>query len=180
MATSPIPNLVRDPPRCMMVTGPRGAGKTHWIQQRILALTGATKTRVSFGVLLQEEGRTRMENFTAARPNLVLRKLALPCPCCPGLAGLPLEARAFVEATSMDWLFVEMPMDAAFGLLADFDRELGWPRSLTICLNPAWSRAWRRRALSPFQLQLLTQADNVIESVSASPVPSSLSLYDSS
>lgn len=110
-----------------------------------------------------------MENIVGARPAVAVRKLALPCSCCPAAAGLPEAALHLAETAGWPTrLFIELPIDAAAGLLDEFDNELGWSRKVTVCLNSAWANAWRRQALSPFQSIFLARADDVIET----PTPS--------
>jgi len=53
---------------------------------------------------------------------------------------------------------------AAAGLMAEFDRELAWPRELTVCLDRSWDMARREHALSPFQAVLLERADTLVPS----------------
>jgi hypothetical protein len=52
-----------------------------------------------------------------------------------------------------------MPVIAAPGFIAELDRVVRWPRSLVVCLTPAWEQAQRRGVLSPFQMLLLEAAD---------------------
>ena len=103
-----------------------------------------------------------MEAFCQGTPGVVVRKLSLPCLCCPAVSDLPGNVRALVETAEADWLFIEMPVIAAPGLLAEFDRMLCWPRPLVVCLTPTWAKAWHTQALSPFQSCLLDEADTVI------------------
>ena len=150
-------------PRCEFVTGPRGAGKTRWVQRRIRELA-EEHPGVPCAVLLAEEGRTRMERFCRETQAVSVRRLLLPCMCCPGLADLPAAVADLVAAARPGWVFVEAPALAASGLLADFDRALGWPRKLDVCLDRGWARALRDGSLAPFQLALLALADLVIPS----------------
>lgn len=149
------------PPRCVFVTGPRGAGKTRWLQAQIRRL-GAGTPGARAAVLLAEEGRTRLEAFAADTPGVTVHRLLLPCICCPGRADLPGELRRLVAAARPDWVFLEVPALAAAALVAEFDRQLGWPRELTVCLDRAWSRASEAHALSPFLAALLEGADRVV------------------
>jgi len=149
------------PPRCVVVTGPVGAGKTRWLQccvRRLLQRQPAARP----AVLLAEEGRTRMENFCRETPGVVWRKLSLPCTCCPAAADLPGAVRALVGPARADWLFLELPVIAAPGLLAEFDQMLGWSRSFVACLTPRWARALAAEEIPPFQSVLFGQADIVI------------------
>jgi Ni2+-binding GTPase involved in maturation of urease and hydrogenase len=147
-------------PRIVIVTGPRGAGKTRWIQRCIRDLLEQC-TEARCAVLLAEEGRARMEQFCAGFPGTALRKLSLPCLCCPAAADLPAAVRALVSESRADWIFVEVPAVAANGLLAEFDQQVGWPRSIVVCLNAAWAKAARSGMLSFFQSCLLDSADAV-------------------
>jgi G3E family GTPase len=103
-----------------------------------------------------------MEGFCRENPGVSVRRLALPCMCCPGLADLSGAVRDLMEAATPDWIFVEAPALAAAGLLADFDRGHGLPRLLYVCLDPGWTLALRDDALAPFQLALIDLADLVI------------------
>jgi G3E family GTPase len=141
------------------VTGPRGAGKTRWLQAQIRGL-GPPGARAA--VLLAEEGRTRMESFAGDTPGVTVHRLLLPCLCCAGLADLPGALRRLVAAARPDRAFLEVPALAAAALVAEFDRELGWPRELAVCLDRAWARASQDHALSPFQAALLEAADRVV------------------
>jgi hypothetical protein len=152
------------PPHCVFVTGPRGAGKTRWLQLQIKGLAGR-QPGARCAVLLAEDGRTRMEAFAQGAPEVGVRRLLLPCPCCPALAELPAALRELVAAARPDWVFLEVPAIAAAGLLAEFDRAFGWARELAVCLDRAWAAAIRENALSPFQMALLGLADRVV------PVP---------
>ena len=118
-------------PGCVFVTGRRGTGKTRWLQARIAALPPA-----ECGVVVMEEGRTRWEKFAAASPGLAVEKLFPPCICCPGLAGLSRAVRALAERAGMRRIFIELPLIATPGLLAEFDRDPAWPRELVL-LRPA-------------------------------------------
>jgi hypothetical protein len=171
-------------PRCEFVTGPRGAGKTRWVQRRIRELVDE-RPGAQCAVLLAEEGRTRMERFCAETPGVSARRLLLPCMCCPGLADLPGIMRELMTAIRPGWIFVEAPALAATGLMAEFDRAVGWPRKLDICLDAGWTLALRDGSLAPFQLALLGLADLVVPSSSrvdsrrsASGAASPTSLYD--
>jgi G3E family GTPase len=160
-----------DTPRhCVFVTGPRGAGKTRWLQLQIHDLA-EKQSGARCAVLLAEEGRTRMEGFAQDTPDVTVRRLLLPCICCPALADLRGALRALVAAVRPDWLFVEVPALAAAGLVAEFDRILGWPRELVVCLDRAWVTAQRERGLSPFQMVLLELADRVVSNPPAGGIP---------
>ncbi len=155
------------------MTGPRGAGKTRWLQLQIHDLAERQPgTRCT--VLLAEEGRTRMEGFAQDTPGVTVRRLLLPCICCPALTDLRGVLRALVAAVRPDWFFVEVPALAAAGLVAEFDRILGWPRELVVCLDRAWVTAQRERGLSPFQMVLLELADRVVSNPAPRGIPRGL------
>jgi hypothetical protein len=151
----------RPPPRCVFVTGPRGAGKTRWMQERIRALR-AEQPEGRCGVVLAEEGRTRMERFAQEPPGVAVRRVFLPCLCCPALADLTGGLRQLVADARTDWLFLEVPSIAAAGLLAEFDRAIGWPRQLVVCQGAASAEAPRRPDPAPFFSNLLDLADSVV------------------
>ena len=153
-------------PHCVFVTGPRDAGKIHWLQQQIRDIT-VNQPDARCAVLLAEERPTRMEEFAKDNPSVTVRRILLPCICCPILADLPGALRALVAAGSTDSLFVEVPAMAAAALVAEFDCVLGWPRKLVVCLDRAWMKALQEQALSLFQMVLLELADRVV----ARPTP---------
>lgn len=136
------------PPPVTVVTGPRGAGKTRWIQEQLLALTAAQPS-ARFALLLAEDGRTRMESFVRARPQVAVRRLLLPCFCCPGLVDLPGTTRALAAESNAAHVFLELPVLGAAGLIAEFDRALGWPRRLVLRRDPAWIAAEQAGQLAP-------------------------------
>jgi len=153
-------------PQCAFVTGPRGAGKTRWVQRQVRGVIDE-HPGAHCAILLAEEGRTRMERFCKETPGVSVRRLLLPCMCCPGLADLSGVLRGLVAAVRPGWLFVEVPALAAAGLLAEFDRVVGWPRKLDVCLDSGWTLALRDSSLAPFQLALLGLADLVIPDTSS-------------
>lgn len=148
-------------PRCVIVTGPRGAGKTHWVQERIRELVAATPGR-RCGVLLAEEGRTRYEQFVRSVPGVVVRRVLLRCPCCPAQAFLPEAARALAAETDLTQVFLELPAVAALGLLGEFDRELGWPRDIVLVLDARWERLRQQDDAPPFLAALLAVAGTLV------------------
>jgi G3E family GTPase len=153
-------------PHCVFVTGPRGAGKTRWVQLRIRDLA-EKQPGTRCAVLLTEEGRMRMEGFAHDAPGVAVRRLFVPCICCPSLADLPGTLRALVAEVCPDWLFVEVAALAAAGQLAEFDRACGWPREVVVCLDRAWTTARCEHALSPFQMVMLELADLVVPNPAA-------------
>jgi G3E family GTPase len=158
------------PPHCVFVTGPRRAGKTRWLQLQIHDLS-EKQPGARCAVLLAEEGRTRMDGFAQNTPGVTVRRLLLPCICCPALADLPGALCALVAAARPDWLFVEVPALAAAGLVAEFDRACGWPRKLVVCLDRVWATARREHALSLFQMVLLELADRVVSNPAGGGIP---------
>lgn len=148
-------------PHCVFVSGPPRAGKTRWLQERIRALAaGPPPARCA--VLLAEEGRTRWENFAREVPRLAVHRLVLPCLCCPGLANVPSAVQSLAASSGADWLFVEVPALAAAGVIAEFDRALGWPRQVVICPGAAWEAVPRTEELPFFLSNLLALADTVV------------------
>lgn len=150
------------PPRCVFVTGPRGAGKSRWLQERIRSLR-REHPAAHCAVLLAEEGRTRWERFAREISGVAIQRLFLPCLCCPALADLPGAARALHAASRPEWLFLELPALAAAGLLGEFDRALGWPREVVLLLDAEWSAARRAQTLTPLHAATLALADRVLE-----------------
>lgn len=154
------------PPRCVVVTGPRGAGKTRWVQERIRALVAATP-KLRCGVVLAEEGRRRFERFTRTVPGLAVRRVLLPCPCCPAQAFLPEVVRALVTETGVAQVYLELPAVATLGLLGEFDRELGWPREVVLVLDARWERLRHQGDAPPFVAALAGAADTILAPKSA-------------
>lgn len=148
-------------PRCVFVSGPRGAGKTRWLQQRIIELVSATPG-IPCAVVLAEDGHTRMERFAHEVPGVAVRRVLLPCPCCPARAYLPETIRQLTSETGAAWVFVEAPATAAAGLLGEFDRELGWPREVVLCLDEKWEWLRHRSDLPPFLSALIAHAGTVV------------------
>jgi hypothetical protein len=148
----------------VFVSGAARAGKTRWLQARIRTLvTGTPPARCA--VVLAEEGRTRWENFVRVVPGVAVHRLFLPCFCCPGLANLPATVHELVASTGAGWLFIEVPAVAAAGIIAEFDRTLGWPRQIVICTTAAWEAAARKAELPFFMSNLIALADTVVASV---------------
>ncbi len=112
-----------------------------------------------FGVLLADQIPVRKKTVCAYPPAVVVRTYFLPCACCPAAAALPSAVREVAQASQVNWLFIEMPVIAAPGLIAEFDRVVRWPRTIVVSLTPAWERARRSGLLSPFQVLLLETAD---------------------
>lgn len=180
MPAAPVPPEVKKPPgsvdgdevrpRCVVVTGPRGAGKTRWVQERIRRLVAATPA-LRCGVLVAEEGRTRFERFARTIPGLVVRRVLLPCPCCPAQAFLPETVRALIAETGAELVFLELPAVAAAGLLGEFDRELGWPREVVLAFDERWERLRREGDAPPFLAALAGSADRILGPAPATARP---------
>jgi DNA-binding transcriptional LysR family regulator len=158
-------NQQRVVPVCTFVAGPRDSGKTRHILECLRKIAGTSQAPVgTVAVLLAEEGRTRAESLSAAFPGLILRRLFLPCQCCPELARLPAALRAIREANPrLERVFIEAPDIAALRFLEEFDGVIGWPRTLVTCLSAAWFKARRLDMLSPFQHALIERADVLLE-----------------
>lgn len=148
----------------MFVSGPPRAGKTRWLHARIRALAAATPP-ARCAVLLAEEGRTRWENFAREVPGLAVQRLVLPCLCCPALAHLPAAVAQLAARPGVDWLFLEVPAIAAAGLLAEFDRAVGWPREIVICTTEKWETVARATEPPFFMSNLVALADTVVPSI---------------
>jgi hypothetical protein len=155
---------------CTFVSGPRGAGKTRWIQQRIRDLVAATPG-LRCGVVLAEDGHTRMERFVREIPGVAVRRVLLPCPCCPARAFLPDALRQLVDSPGVDRIFIESPATAAAGLLGEFDRDLAWAREVVLCLDAKWEWLRHRPDLPPFLTALLAQTDSLVPPPDAAPRP---------
>lgn len=173
---SPLPENTHQesaPPLCVFVTGPRDSGKTRHILNNLRKIAATAHTpEGTVAVLLAEEGRTRAETLSAAFPGLVLRRLFLPCQCCPELARLPAALRSVREANPrIEQVFIEVPDIAALRFLAEFDAVIGWPRRVVTCMSAAWAKARRLQMLPPFQTALLEAADVVIEPEQGSAAP---------
>lgn len=155
-------NAPSPPPRCTFVTGATGPGRSRWVEAFVNELRAAAPT-TGGAVLLAETGFAGARQFAKRVPGVEVRWLALPCQCCPWLADLPRVARACAEASGAAWVVIDVPPLAAAGLLAEFDRVLGWPREVVAWLNAEWARARREEKLSPFQANLLALAGRVVE-----------------
>jgi hypothetical protein len=80
---APVPII---PPQCVIVTGPRGAGKARWLQLQIRDLA-AKRPGASFAFLIAEKGHTRMGNF-AQQAVHVRHALRFPRPPQPAVIGV--------------------------------------------------------------------------------------------
>ncbi len=113
-------------------------------------------------MVLAEDGHTRMERFVREVPGVAVRRVLLPCPCCPARAFLPDALRQLVGAPGIDRVFVESPATAAAGLLGEFDRDLGWAREVVLCLDAKWEWLRHRPDLPPFLTALLAQTNLLV------------------
>lgn len=158
-------------PVCTFVSGPRDSGKTRHVLECLRRIATTARTpEGTVAVLLAEEGRTRAESLSAAFPGLVLRRLFLPCQCCPELARMPAALRAVKDANPrLERVFLEVPDIAALRFMEEFDTVIGWPRSLVVCLSAAWVKARRLNMLSPFQIALIERADVFVEPKQVQP-----------
>ncbi|HMD62108.1 MAG TPA: hypothetical protein VKG78_11780, partial [Opitutaceae bacterium] len=129
-------------------------------------------------VLLAEEGRTRIGGTAPGARGTAVRRLLLPCPCCAALADLPGALSELAAIARPATIFVEVPAVAASGLLAEFDRVLGWPREVAVCLDRAWANAMRERELSPFHTALLDIADHVVPGPASGETPAAPPIHN--
>jgi hypothetical protein len=149
-------------PRCTFVTGPRRSGRTRCIQQRLAACPSPARAAV---LVIDDGGLLARHSDDADFPDARVNKLTLPCPCCPELAGLPVAVRSMcgVPGEPVSHLFIKIPDIAAPRLLAEFDRMVGWPRTLVVCLSAAWARVRAAQQTLPLFLStLLALADEII------------------
>jgi hypothetical protein len=157
------------PPLCIVLTGPLAAPKTRWLQDTIHALR-ADHCGGRAAVLTAENDGAVMERFATIVPSVTVRRLFIPCPCCPPAADLPRYAQELVDASRPDWLFIELPVLSAAGLLGEFDCGLCWPREIVVCLDERWSKAHQRGKLSEFQMRIVQLADRLVAPQTV-PVP---------
>lgn len=157
MAGQPPPGPV-PAPHCVVATGPNPALTAGWVELCVGRLV-QHGSNVRCAVLLADQNPPREGAGHGGPPGAVVGRCFLPCICCPAAADLPSAVRALAQSSGADWLFIEMPIIMAPGLLAEFDRVLGWPRSVVVRMTPAWERARREGSLSFFQMALLDAAD---------------------
>jgi hypothetical protein len=150
-------------PRCTFVTGPLRSGRARCIRQRLAALPAAARAAVL--VIDDGGGLLARHRDDAGFPGARVNKLTLPCPCCPELVGLPVAVRSMCgdPGEPVSHLFIKIPDIAAPRLLAEFDRVVGWPRTLVVCLSAVWSRVRATQQTLPLFLStLLALADEII------------------
>ncbi|MDO8544114.1 MAG: hypothetical protein Q7S40_27040 [Opitutaceae bacterium] len=158
----PVDPPTETAPRCIIVTGPRHADKTSWLNDTIRALR-VNDPAARCAVLTAEDGTATVERLAKIAPPITTRRVYLPCPCCPAAADLPGHIRALVDVSQPDWLFIELPVLPASGLVGEFDAVLGWERVLVVCLDDRWAEARRLHRFSPFQASFIESANQVIE-----------------
>lgn len=131
--------------------------------QATIHLSRADRLSANCAVLTPPETAGEMERFARAVPRVSVRRLILPCLCCPGAAELPRRVCALAEESEADWLIVALPALAANGLIAEFDALVRWPREVVVCLDASWTESRRTDSLSCFQFRLISTADRVID-----------------
>jgi hypothetical protein len=112
-----------------------------------------------------------MESFAHEVPGVAVRRVLLPCPCCPARAYLPDTVRELARDAGAACIWIEAPATAAAGLLREFDRELGWPRQVVLCLDPKWEQLRHRPDLPPFLTAILEEADTIVAPATSKPSP---------
>lgn len=156
------------PSRCTFVTGSSGPARLRWLEAHVATIRAA-QPNARGAVLLADATFHVARQFAARVPGIDVQWLAMPCQCCPWLADLPRVARKFADVNRAEWIVIDVPPLAAAGLLAEFDRVLGWPRDVVVWLNREWSRARTADTLSPFQANLLALASRVVEEPPGEP-----------
>lgn len=169
MHASTVRPVCPSAPRCMIVTGPRRAGKTRWLQETVHALR-AGQPSARCAVLTVKDSMIGVDRSVQNVPGGVMRRLFLPCSCCSAAVDLPRHVLALAQESGADWLFVELPVLSAINLIAEFDTLVRWPREVVVCLNADWAKARHTGTLSYFQVQLLGAADRVIEAPAGSVI----------
>ncbi len=146
----------------MLLTGPQRGETERRLNEAIEAVRiGEPAARCA--VLIAEDRWRGSDQPAINGPQVSVQTMVLPCLCCPSAIDLAGVVRTLVGIRRPDCLFLQLPVLAAAGLLAEFDTRLGWPREFVVCLNAAWSQARREEALSYFQFQLLSAATRVFE-----------------
>ncbi len=120
------------PPRCLIVTGLPGSGKTLWLQRWLDNMARSTPD-ARCSVLITEEGNTRLNPAAQAAGHEVEHCPVSACLCCTDFGILTDAARQCVASGAIDWLALEIPLLLAGGFLRAFDRDLGWSRQILVC-----------------------------------------------
>jgi len=119
------------PPRCLIVTGLPGSGKTLWLKRWLDSMAISTP-EARCAVLIAEEGNTRLD--PAAHAEHDVRHCPVPaCLCCMDFGILTEAVKETVASGSPDWLALEIPFLLSGGFLTAFDRDLGWSRQVVVC-----------------------------------------------
>lgn len=153
-------NASGHPPRYVIVTGPRGAGKTRWIREQMRAVfAGQAEARCA--VLVAEQGRTRFESGEGDS-RVVIRPFGLPCVCCLNFASLMEAARGLAGDSGAEHVFLELPALVA-GFFVAGNEPAGWGTAqLVVVCDRSWTAAGQAGALSPFQASLMAGASRVV------------------
>lgn len=148
----------RSTPRCLVVTGPARKETWAWIEARIRRIR-ETQPGARLAILAADADLGQLRAIARTYAPIEIRRLMVPCACCPALSELPSEAKQLVDEAKPDWLIIELPAPAVHALLAHFDAALHWPREFVVCLDARWSEMRRADELNWFQSQLLSAAD---------------------
>lgn len=154
-------------PRCVVVAGPARKETWAWIERKLHSVREAYPA-ARLALLAADADIGQLRAIARTYAPIEIRRLMVPCACCPALTNLPSDAKELVDEFKPDWLIVELPALAATALLAHFDAALHWPREFVVCLDDRWAAARRDDLLTWFQSQLLQGADMVVQSESAS------------
>lgn len=148
------------PPRYVIVTGPRGAGKTRWIREQMRTVfAGQAETRCA--VLVAEQGRTRFES-DERDARVVIRPFGLPCVCCLNFASLMEAARSLAGESGAEHVFLEIPALVA-GFFIAGKAPVGWGTALLVVIcDRSWTAAGQAGVWSPFQASLMARASRVV------------------
>ncbi len=156
---SPLPGGV---PRCAVVTGPARKETWAWIERKLRSVR-EEQHGARLALLAADADIGQLRAIARSYAPVEIRRLMVPCACCPALTNLPSDAQELVDEFKPDWLIIELPALAATALLAHFDSALHWPREFVVCLDDRWAAARRDDQLTWFQSQLLQSADRVAE-----------------
>lgn len=147
-------------PRCFVVTGPVRDVTWAWLEGNLRSAR-ETQPGCRIALLAADAPIGQLRRIAEELAPIEIRRLMVPCACCPALSDLPSEAKELVDETKPDWLIIELPAMAATALLAHFDAALKWPREFVVCMDEKWEEARRNEQLTWFQAQLLNSADRV-------------------